>query len=91
MGQGAPRQSEVRAIFDTDVMIWAFRGNVKALDAIDDDSERPISAVTYVERLQGVRSKNETLAKKRFPSTLAFAILPVTKEIPPLDAAAFRA
>lgn len=90
MGQGAPRQSEVRAIFDTDVMIWAFRGNVKALDAIDD-SERPISAVTYVELLQGVRSKNETLSKKRFPSTLAFAILPVTKEIPPLDAAAFRA
>ena len=23
-------------IFDTDVMIWAFRGNGKALDAIDE-------------------------------------------------------
>ena len=32
-------------IFDTDVMIWAFRGNDKALDAIDRAVMRSISAV----------------------------------------------
>lgn len=68
-------------IFDTDVMIWAFRGNAKALDAIDAASTRAISAVTYMELLQGVRNKKEMLAMKRFLSTLGFATLPVTANI----------
>jgi len=68
-------------IFDTDVMIWAFRGNVKALDAIDAASERSLSAVTYMELLQGVRNKKEMLAMKRFLSTLGFSVLPVTANI----------
>ena len=68
-------------IFDTDVMIWAFRGNAKALDAIDAATERAISAVTYMELLQGVRNKREMLKLKRFLSTLGFSVLPVTANI----------
>ena len=68
-------------IFDTDVMIWAFRGNEKALDAIDSEVMRSISAVTYMELLQGVRNKAEMRSMKRFLSTLGFATLPVTAEI----------
>ena len=68
-------------IFDTDVMIWAFRGNGKALDAIDAASMRSISAITYMELLQGVRNKAEMRSMKRFLSTLGFATLPVTAEI----------
>lgn len=68
-------------IFDTDVMIWAFRGNAKALDAIDAAPERSISAVTYMELLQGVRNKKEMLAIKRFLSTLGFSVLPATANI----------
>ena len=60
-------------IFDTDVMIWAFRGNGKALDAIDEATTRSISSVTYMELLQGVRNKTEMLSMKRFLSTLGFA------------------
>ena len=67
--------------FDTDVMIWAFRGNAKALDAIDAASERSISAVTYMELLQGVRNKKEMLSMKRFLSTLGFSVLPATANI----------
>ena len=68
-------------IFDTDVMIWAFRGNTKALDAIDAATERAISAVTYMELLQGVRNKQELISMKRFLSTLGFSVLPVTANI----------
>ena len=68
-------------IFDTDVMIWAFRGNTKALDAIDVAPERAISAVTYMELLQGVRNKKEMLSMKRFLATLGFATLPVTANV----------
>ena len=68
-------------IFDTDVMIWAFRGNAKALDAIDASAERSISSVTYMELLQGVRNKKEMISMKRFLSTLGFSVLPVTANI----------
>ena len=68
-------------IFDTDVMIWAFRGNTKALDSIDAAAERAISAVTYMELLQGVRNKREMISMKRFLSTLGFSVLPVTANI----------
>ena len=68
-------------IFDTDVMIWAFRGNSRALKAIDDVGSRAISAVTYMELLQGVRNKDEMREMKRFLSKLSFATLPITANI----------
>ena len=68
-------------IFDTDVMIWAFRGNPRALKAIDDASSRAISAVTYMELLQGVRNKDEMREMKRFLSKLSFSTLPITANI----------
>ena len=42
---------------------------------------RSISAVTYMELLQGVRNKAEMLSMKRFLSTLGFVTLPVPAEI----------
>jgi len=68
-------------IFDTDVMIWAFRGDARALDAIDAAQSRSISAVTYMELLQGVRNKNEMLQMKRFLSQLEFTTIPTTANI----------
>ena len=68
-------------IFDTDVMIWAFRGNRRALKAIDDAAERAISSVTYMELLQGVRNKDEMREMKKFLSRLSFATISVTANI----------
>ena len=68
-------------IFDTDVMIWAFRGNPKALDAIDSAADRSISSVTYMELLQGVRNKKELQEMKRFLSVLGFKTLPLSANI----------
>ena len=68
-------------IFDSDVMIWAFRGNRIALKAIDDADTRSISSVTYMELLQGVRNKVEMREMKRFLSKLSFSTLPITANI----------
>ena len=68
-------------IFDSDVMIWAFRGNRRALKAIDDAASRSISSVTYMELLQGVRNKDEMREMKRFLSRLSFSTLPITANI----------
>ena len=68
-------------IFDSDVMIWAFRGNPRALKAIDDADSRAISSVTYMELLQGVRNKVEMREMKRFFSKLSFSTLPITANI----------
>ncbi len=68
-------------IFDSDVMIWAFRGNLLALKAIDEADTRAISSVTYMELLQGVRNKGEMREMKRFLSKLSFSTLPITANI----------
>ena len=68
-------------IFDSDVMIWAFRGNRRALKAIDDAKSRAISSVTYMELLQGVRNKVEMREMKKFLAKLSFSTLPITANI----------
>jgi len=46
-------------IIDTDVMIWFFRGNQKAIDFVMDAMPFSISIVTYMELVQGMHSKRE--------------------------------
>ena len=52
-------------IFDTDVLLWAFRGNDYAIAAIDGEADRKISAVTYMELMKGARNKSEFREIKR--------------------------
>jgi hypothetical protein len=66
-------------IFDTDVLIWALRGNAKAAKAIDSSDERAISIVTYMELLQGARDKQEMRAVKSFLTDLQFWTIPLTE------------
>ena len=68
-------------LFDTDVMIWAFRGNVKALSAIDEAQSRCISSITYMELLQGVRNKHEMREMKKFLSQLGFVTMSTNENI----------
>ena len=43
-------------LIDTDVLIWAFRGNERASDFLDDQQGFAISIVTYMELMQGARN-----------------------------------
>ena len=46
-------------IIDTDVLIWYMRGNDNALRLIENTDKFLISAVTYMELVQGMRNKKE--------------------------------
>ncbi len=68
-------------LFDTDVLIWALRGSAKAAREIDSAEERYISAVNYMELMQGIRDKREQSLLKRFLAALDFEVLPITEDI----------
>jgi len=68
-------------IFDTDVLIWYFRGNEKAAEAIRAEREREISAVTLMELLQGAKNKREQKLIGKFLSDFNFTVLPLTENI----------
>lgn len=68
-------------IFDTDILIWVQRGNVKAADIIEAETERLISIYTYMELLQGAKSKQQHTLTKEFLHGCNFKILPLTENI----------
>jgi len=46
-------------LVDTDVLIWYLRGNERAYETIEALNGLSISAVTYMELVQGMRNKHE--------------------------------
>lgn len=68
-------------LFDTDVLIWALRGNSRAAAAIDAAGERAMSVVNYMELIQGARDKRELRLLRAFLNDLGFFVLPLTENI----------
>ena len=68
-------------LFDTDVIIWALRGNFKAASEINRSFELYLSAVSYMELLKGARDKRELQEIKKFLLDLGFQILPVNEKV----------
>jgi predicted nucleic acid-binding protein len=68
-------------LFDTDVLIWCFRGSAKAAKAIEDDPAPTISVITYMELVQGARDKRELKAITSFLTDMGIPVLPLTENI----------
>ncbi len=68
-------------IFDTDVLIWFFRGDPRAAELIESCAERAVSVVSLLELYQGARSRNEMRVLARFFPHQQFRMLPVTESI----------
>ena len=68
-------------IFDTDVLIWAARGNAKASKAIENSPKRQISTQTYLELLQCATDKRQQSLTRTFLRDFAFEVLPLTSGI----------
>lgn len=68
-------------LFDTNVLIWALKGDTNAQRKIDGDGNRFVSAVSYMELIQGTRDKREQRLIKQFLSALDFEVLPITEAV----------
>lgn len=68
-------------IFDTDVIIWAKRGNKKAAMLINNDENRFISIQSYMELMQCAKDKIQHKRTISFLKAMDFTILPLTENI----------
>lgn len=68
-------------LVDTDVLIWHLRGYPQATQKLDSFSTLTISAVTYMELLQGLRSKAEMNALQQSLAMRHTQRLPLTAAI----------
>jgi predicted nucleic acid-binding protein len=78
-------------IFDTDILIWCFRGNRKALEVIGSEQERAVSIVTFMELVQGARSLIEVREIRRFLRDNLFRILALDESMSHLAASLMEA
>ncbi|PID41840.1 MAG: VapC toxin family PIN domain ribonuclease [Gammaproteobacteria bacterium] len=68
-------------IIDTDVLIWYLRGNEKARQAIRQANNFQISVITYMELVQGMRSKKELDQLRKALKIWNTKILHISEEI----------
>ena len=68
-------------LFDTDIFIWAQRGNAKAAKSLERAKNRQLPVQTYMELLQCARNKEQHMLVKDFLTEFDFEILPLTENI----------
>jgi predicted nucleic acid-binding protein len=68
-------------LFDTDVLIWIFRGNDRAAAIAEADSVRRLSVIGYMELLQGAADRREARRIKAFLKDCDFQLVPLTENI----------
>jgi predicted nucleic acid-binding protein len=66
-------------LFDTDILIWTQRGNIKAAKLIDKTAERMISVQTYMELLQCANNKKQQQLTCDYLREFDFKITPLTE------------
>jgi predicted nucleic acid-binding protein len=73
-------------LLDTDVLIWFLRGNARATALIENNEGLALSVVSYMELMQGARSRAEALRIRRTLQMLEFRTLDLSASIGTLAA-----
>lgn len=68
-------------LFDTDILIWIQKGNMKAANLVTNENSRYISIQTYMELFQCARSKKEHQIVRGFLQEMGFTVLPLNENI----------
>lgn len=68
-------------ILDTDVLIWYLRGNPIAKEVVEANIPFSVSAVTYMELMQGMRNKEELRKLQKVFNQWNVKIIQIDREI----------
>lgn len=68
-------------LIDSDVLIWASRGNEKAARKLNKEAGFGISAVTYMELCQGMRNKSELDSFRKALKIWNVRVIPINETI----------
>ncbi len=68
-------------LFDTDVLIWVQRRNIRAARAVTRASDLCISIVTLMELMQGALDRRDLRSIQDSLATMQFRLLPLTEHI----------
>ena len=68
-------------LVDSDVIIWYMRGNIIARKVLDNLDNLTISAITYMELVQGMRNKSELTALETTLINWQATVLPLNENI----------
>jgi predicted nucleic acid-binding protein len=68
-------------LIDTDVLIWLFRGRASAKRALEACDAVQLSAITYMELVQGMRNKDEFRSLRKSIHDHNWEILPLSENI----------
>ena len=68
-------------IIDTDVLIWYLRGNLKAREIVEEAIPFSVSAVTYMELVQGMKDKVEFRKFQKAFKSWNIDIIQIDREI----------
>lgn len=68
-------------IIDTDVLIWYLRGNLKAREVVEAAIPFSVSAVTYMELVQGMKDKAEFRKFQKAFKSWNIEVLQIDREV----------
>ena len=68
-------------LIDTDVLIWLFRGRDSARKVLEKCSSIELSAVTYMELVEGMRNKDEFRLLRQTIHDFEWKTLPLSENI----------
>lgn len=76
-----PANTMAATLIDSDVLIWLACGHARALTKVQTLPDWSISAVSYMELVQGCRDKNELRALQKAFKSQTGDVLPITQTI----------
>lgn len=68
-------------IFDTDIFIWVQRGHPSAARIMEQESERLLTVLAYMELLQDTSDRRQHERTKSFLREFGFVTLPLSENI----------
>ena len=68
-------------LFDTDILIWVQKGNLKAARLLERTTERCLSLQSFLELMQLAENREQQKLTRNFLNEYQFQVIPLTENI----------